>query len=139
MTQSDSDPSLDSPVGVGPEDHRPHRPADDREEVYYQGSPLLRGNIGKLFLLVLVGAVLIVLPIFLHFGTDTHLPGLAWAAFILVGLLFIVLPVLLQRTVRYRVSNYRIDFERGIFGKNIDTLELWHVEDIKFHQSFFDR
>src|SRR3954451_11791933 len=117
MTQSDSDPSLASSAGVGPEDHRPHRPADDREEVYYQGSPLFRGNLGKLFLFVLVGAVLIVLPIFLHFGTQTHLPGLAWAAFIGVGLLLIVLPVLLQRTVRYRVSNYRIDYERGVFGK----------------------
>jgi hypothetical protein len=41
--------------------------------------------------------------------------------------------------VRYRITNYRIDFERGILGKKIDTLELWHVEDIRFDQSFLDR
>jgi uncharacterized membrane protein YdbT with pleckstrin-like domain len=44
-----------------------------------------------------------------------------------------------MRAVRYRVSNYRIDLERGIFSKNIDTLELWHVEDIAFHQSLLNR
>jgi uncharacterized membrane protein YdbT with pleckstrin-like domain len=48
-------------------------------------------------------------------------------------------PVLMQRTVRYRVSNYRIDYERGLLSKTIDTLELWHVEDIRFHQTLLDR
>ena len=43
------------------------------------------------------------------------------------------------RTIRYRISNYRIDYERGWLSKSIDTLELWHVEDITFHQSFVDR
>ena len=41
--------------------------------------------------------------------------------------------------MRYRISNYRIDYERGVLSKNIDTLELWHVEDIQFHQSLIDR
>jgi uncharacterized membrane protein YdbT with pleckstrin-like domain len=44
-------------------------------------------------------------------------------------------PWLTTRTVRYRISNYRIDYERGILSKNIDTLELWHVDDISLHQS----
>ena len=42
-------------------------------------------------------------------------------------------------TIRYRITNYRIDYERGLIGKDIDTLELWHVEDIHFHQTIFDR
>jgi hypothetical protein len=41
--------------------------------------------------------------------------------------------------MRYRITNYRIDFERGWLGKTIDTLELWHVEDIRYHQTFLDR
>jgi uncharacterized membrane protein YdbT with pleckstrin-like domain len=49
------------------------------------------------------------------------------------------LPVLWVRSVRYRISNYRIDFERGVLSKDIDTLELWHVEDLQFHQSLLDR
>ncbi len=56
-----------------------------------------------------------------------------------IGLVFFFLPMLKAKTIRYRISNYRIDFERGWFSKDIDTLELWHVEDLKFHQSFLDR
>ena len=48
-------------------------------------------------------------------------------------------PFILVRTLRDRISNYRIDYERGIFSKNIDTLELWHVDDVSFHQSLSDR
>jgi hypothetical protein len=43
------------------------------------------------------------------------------------------------RSIRYRITNYRIDYERGILSKTIDTLELWHVEDIHFHQGIIDR
>jgi hypothetical protein len=48
-------------------------------------------------------------------------------------------PVLMAKSIRYRVSNYRIDYERGFFSRDIDTLELWHVEDLHFHQSLLDR
>ena len=39
----------------------------------------------------------------------------------------------------YRITNYRIDFERGWLSTTIDTMELWHVEDLKFHQSLLER
>jgi hypothetical protein len=44
-----------------------------------------------------------------------------WLAAVAVG----AWPFILVRTLRYRISNYRIDYERGIFSKNIDTLELY--------------
>src|SRR4051794_39252200 len=47
----------------GPEDHRPHKPADDREEVYYEGSPMLRGDFGKLVGWGILGLVLIASPV----------------------------------------------------------------------------
>jgi uncharacterized membrane protein YdbT with pleckstrin-like domain len=62
-----------------------------------------------------------------------------WVAFIVVGLLVMLIPWIMTKTLRYRVSNYRIDFERGLLSRSIDTLELWHVEDISFHQSLLDR
>ena len=57
----------------------------------------------------------------------------------LVGLILLFVPALRARTVRYRITNYRIDFERGLLARNIDTMELWHVEDIHFHQSIMNR
>ena len=58
---------------------------------------------------------------------------------VLVGLLLMVIPLLIVKQLRYRISNYRIDYEKGLLGKKIETLELWHVDDIEFQQSFFDR
>jgi hypothetical protein len=60
-------------------------------------------------------------------------------ALVVIGLILMVIPSVMVRMIRYRISNYRIDFERGLLSRSIDTLELWHVEDISFHQSLLDR
>ena len=119
----------------------PHREAGDTEEVYYEGSPMVRGALGKIFLWYLLGLLLIAAPfVYSHFQKDHHWP-IWWvtAALIVIGLLLFMIPIVLVRAIRYRVSNYRIDYERGLLSKRIDTLELWHVEDIAFHQSLIDR
>lgn len=113
----------------------PHQPADDREEVYFDGSPSARGESGKFFLCFLIGAAIFLIPVFL--GKHLHI-GLQIACY-LIGIATPLLPMLIVRSTRFRITNYRIDHERGILSKNIDTLELWHVEDIKFHQSLLDR
>ena len=122
----------------GPGD-APHRPADDdNEEVYFEGSPCRRSRLGRIMLCLAIGALLLATPVILG-----HLAGQVsiWAilGLCLAGILVPCVPLLMLRTTRYRITNYRIDYERGVLGKNIDTLELWHVEDIKFHQSLMDR
>jgi uncharacterized membrane protein YdbT with pleckstrin-like domain len=121
-------------------EERPHRPADDREEVYYQGSPMVRGEIGMFLLWSVIGVVLILAPFLWHFVLGNEWwPWFVTAAAVVIGLLLILVPVLVVRQYRYRISNYRIDYEKGLLGKKIETLELWHVDDIEFQQSFFDR
>jgi membrane protein YdbS with pleckstrin-like domain len=123
------------------EDHAPHKETGDTEEVYYEGSPMIRGALGKIFLWALVGILLLATPIGFKMLSHDHEWPIWWitVAAVVLGLIFLCIPVLIVKSVRYRISNYRIDYERGIFGKRIDTLELWHVEDIRFHQSFADR
>lgn len=113
----------------------PHKPADDKEVVYYQGNPLLRGDLSTLFIWGAIGLVL------LAGGAAGAYYYYWWLALIGVALaaVCIALPVLYIRRLHYRITNYRIDFERGLFSKSIDTLELWHVDDINFHQSLLDR
>jgi membrane protein YdbS with pleckstrin-like domain len=133
-----SDPPRDAVSAMG--DDRPHRPADDKEEVYYQGSPMVRAEFGMFVLWTVLGLLLIAAPFLWHF-----LLGKAWwpwyvtGALVVIGLMLMVVPILVVKQFRYRISNYRIDFERGLLGKKIETLELWHVDDIEFQQSFFDR
>ncbi len=119
----------------------PHRPADDSEEVYFQGRPLLRGELGKLIGCVVVGLLLIAIPFAYHSMTRDHVwpARLVTLVCILLGLIVTIIPWMQTKTISYRISNYRIDVERGLIGKNIDTLELWHVEDIRMHQSVLDR
>jgi membrane protein YdbS with pleckstrin-like domain len=118
---------------------RPHAPPTDDEAVYYAGSPLLGGKPEQVIGLTLLGALLIIAPIIIRVVGHAWPPG--WAAIVLVvaGLILLLVPILITKSVRYRISNYRIDFERGVVSKNINTLELWHVEDLSFHQSLLDR
>src|SRR6185295_5359951 len=134
MSQNPAPASQPAPAG-------PHQEAGDSEEIYYEGSPLVRGQLAKVILCSLIGIVLIAVPFtWHHFQKDHQWPG-GWvtAVCVILGLLFLAIPILIVKSLRYRISNYRIDFERGILGKKIDTLELWHVEDIRFEQSFVDR
>ena len=104
------------------------------EVVYFEGNPALRGCLGRLVLCAVVGLGIMAGAVMLRGqGWWVPLVGVVLAAMVMV------MPVILIRSVRYRISNYRIDYERGVFSKDIDTLELWHVEDLKFHQSLLDR
>lgn len=133
------DPNQVPPATVAAADSAtPHKAPDDTEEVYYEGSPLLRGSLGKGFMWILGGVVLIALSIASPI-LKWPLPWWACLALAVIGLVFILVPLIRSRTIRYRVTNYRIDYERGLLGKNIDTLELWHVEDVRFNQTLIDR
>lgn len=120
-------------------EHTPHKPADDREEVYFQGSPLLRGDLGRVILFAVIAAILIAVPFLARRYGWFEVTWWMWLVAAVLAILCLVVPMFVVRMTKYRVSNYRIDYERGILSKNIDTLELWHVEDIKFHQSILDR
>ncbi|HZK81552.1 MAG TPA: PH domain-containing protein [Humisphaera sp.] len=132
--------SSGQPSAIPPAD-RPHAPPADDESIYYQGSPLLGGQPEKIVSMALCGTLLLISPILYRiFGPGKMFPP-HWALIALVsaGIILWIIPYVLTKTIRYRISNYRIDFERGLISKDISTLELWHVEDLSFHQSIFDR
>jgi len=138
MTNLDPNQIPPSPAAADAQNATPHRAPDDTEEIYYEGSPLLRGSLGKGFLWIFGGLLLIALSIASPI-MKWPLPWWLCLALAFIGFIFIFVPLIRSRTIRYRVTNYRIDYERGLFGKNIDTLELWHVEDVRFNQTLIDR
>ena len=121
--------------------HPPVQPGaiEDDEIVYFEGSPMIRGELGRSVGLMILGIAIFVAPLVADFAGWWSPPWWVVLIFIVVGAGIAVLPYLLVRTVRYRVTNYRIDFERGVLNKAIDTLELWHVDDISFRQSLLAR
>lgn len=120
-------------------DDRPHRPTGDTEEVYFEGSPLLRGELVQGFLWIFAGVILIALPIIIRVYHGEWLPLSFNLAMFIIGLLLLFIPWVQAKRYRFRITNYRIDFERGLLSRNIDTLELWHVEDLRYHQSLWCR
>jgi membrane protein YdbS with pleckstrin-like domain len=138
MTYSTSNLPPDGGTGAVP-NGQPHRPAGNTEEVYFEGSPVVRAELFKAIVLGLIGLVLIALPVLAWARDWTWWPGWLGVVTILLGILLIVLPAVFTRTTRYRITNYRIDYERGVLSKQIDTLELWHVDDLSLHQSLADR
>lgn len=53
-------------------------------------------------------------------------PGIAWT-------------YLSHATKRYKITTRRVEFERGVLAKDVDSLELWRVLDVRFKQSVADR
>ena len=122
-----------------PDADRPHKPADDREEVYFEGSPAFRWELSRGWYWLIIGLLLIVGPIVSKVLWSEHTPWWLIPLGLILGLCIFLIPWLMTKTIRYKVTNYRIDFERGLIGKKFDTLELWHVEDIQLKQSVMSR
>ncbi len=128
-----------NPPGDTTSDALPHKPADDSEQVYFEGSPLLRGQVASTAAWEIIGLLMIVAPLAWRIFNGAWPAAWVTLILILLGLLLWAVPLIRVKSQRYRVTNYRIDFERGLLSKTIDTLELWHVEDIRFHQSLLER
>ena len=131
---------MTQPAAPTPDDrpYKADKPTDDREEVYFEGSPSPLAASGQFVGLGLVAIGIIAAPfVIAHFGQ--HVPGWAYAVAIVIALFLLVIPWFRVHSISYRISNYRINFERGLLGKHIDTLELWHVEDLSFNQSLIER
>lgn len=117
----------------------PHKPPTDDESIYYEGSPLLGGKAEQVLLLALLGTAFLIGPILLKIFNGKWPQHWLIIAMEVIGVILWLIPVFITRAIRYRITNYRIDYERGVFTTDITTLELWHVEDLAFHQSILDR
>ncbi len=68
----------------------------------------------------------------------------AYAPYVLAIPLILGAALLLWRWLKTRCEGWTIDRARlehtaGVFARRVDSLELWRVKDISYHQSFFDR
>lgn len=57
---------------------------------------------------------------------------LLWAISLLIG--FVA-----RRAVHYTLTGARLEIERGLFGKRVESIELWRVRDVVLDQTLFER
>src|SRR5262249_24599607 len=119
---------------------RATKPDPTERKMLYEGSPSWKAYFGyfiaSAFLAVLVMAIL-------RWKDGDGAP---------VGtkLLDIVIPIALavvfgfgvtfyRKSIKFRVTNTVIEFERGVLSKRIDVVQLWRVRDVVYKQNLVDR
>ena len=130
------------------------------EQQIWEGKPSLKVLIGDfvwagVYALVLALGVAFLFPLALDAigklseasarAIALNAPGLRLAAILFVvvvagqRLVRVVWRALVLRGNSYRLSNQRLLVESGVFSRTIDEIDLRTVDDITFHQRFFER
>src|SRR5580765_1780136 len=130
------------------------------EQQIWEGKPSLKVLIGDfvwagVYALVLALGVAFLFPLALDAigklseasarAIALNAPGLHLAAVLFVvvvagqRLVRVVWRALVLRGNSYRLSNQRLLVESGVFSRTIDEIDLRTVDDITFHQRFFER
>lgn len=56
-----------------------------------------------------------------------------------VAFLYLFALTVWRRSIKFRVTNANIEYERGLLAKRIDVTPLWRVRDVSYKQTFVDR
>ncbi len=113
---------------------------DVERKMLYDGSPSWKAFLGH-YLLAIVAAVVIMAVARAISGSTASTK---------TKILDVVLPVAIatvycfaitfyRKSIRFRVTNTVIEFERGMLSKRIDVLQLWRVRDVVYKQNLVDR
>jgi uncharacterized membrane protein YdbT with pleckstrin-like domain len=58
---------------------------------------------------------------------------------VVVGLFLLISVWLRTRSTRWKLTSRRIEIERGLLSRRVETLELWRVRDVEFRQTLMER
>ena len=57
----------------------------------------------------------------------------------LLGSLYLAASFAARWSVRYTLSTQRLEVEKGVFGKHIESIDLWRIRDVNLDQTFLER
>lgn len=133
-----SAPPFARAAGTGAKDDGAH--ATSKREMLYEGNPSWKAYFGHFVAGGFAALILIaILNMIAGSGASTKtkflnvIIPLAAAAVYLFGL------HLYRKSIKFRVSNTVIEYERGLLSKRIDVVQLWRVKDVVYKQSLVDR
>jgi len=111
--------------------------AGPNADVIYQGIARHSASLGgysKWIFVSIVGTTLGILLQQIDFFAKFPL----WLLGVL-GLPGLLMVYLRHITTKYKVTLRRVEYEKGIISKNVDSLELWRVLDVRYTQTLLDR
>ncbi len=111
--------------------------AGPHTDVLYDGRARHSASLGAYFkwgLLLIAGTTVGILLQQIEFFSGWPLWLLGLLA--LPGMLLVLLRHL---TTRFKITLRRVEYEKGIVTRHVDSLELWRVLDVRYSQTIFDR
>jgi len=112
--------------------------ADVERKMLYDGSPSWKAFLGHYLAAIVLALVVMAIALAISRATtkakvlDVVIP-VALATVYCFGITFY------RKSIRFRVTNTVIEFERGMLSKRIDVLQLWRVRDVVYKQNLVDR
>jgi membrane protein YdbS with pleckstrin-like domain len=116
-------------------------PQGGQNQILYQGIASHAANIGSyikwVFITIVGGAAAFGL---LKIQALSEIPGikLVWLL-TLVGIVGLLYSYLRHTHEKYKVSLARVETEKGIIARDVDSLELWRVLDVDYKQGVLER
>jgi membrane protein YdbS with pleckstrin-like domain len=108
-----------------------------KREMLYQGNPSWKAYIG--YYLAAGIFALIVIAIAPRIAETTKGKALGIIIPVALAAVFLFGLHLWRKSIKFRVSNTVIEYERGLLSKRIDVVQLWRVKDVVYKQSLIDR
>ena len=113
---------------------------EGERKMRYDGSPSWKAYLGYYLAAIVLGAA--VMAIWLAFTkNDTATKPKVIGVLVPVALVTVYCfgVTFYRKSIRFRVTNTAIEFERGMFSKRIDVVQLWRVRDVAYKQNLVDR
>jgi membrane protein YdbS with pleckstrin-like domain len=104
-------------------------------EMYFEGRPSLAALAGSF----IVGILFLGVAGFIAFNFPQYHGGLVALGLVLLVTLWVGVRVLVFKSTFYRVTNDRIEFEEGVFNKDVDNVDLFRIVDVRLRSSLLDR
>lgn len=139
MSQPPQQPQAPQPQAAArPQAHPPvGATGGPSNDVIYEGKRRHSASLGQYFkwaAVSVVGSTIAVLLGKIDFFASWPLWVLGMAG--LPGMIYVWLR---QLTTSFKINLRRVEREEGIISKDVDSLELWRVLDVRYSQSLFDR
>ncbi len=135
--EKSSAPPFARAVGTAAKDDGAHAPS--KREMLYEGNPSWKAYFGHFVAGAFAALILIALFNLIRSETDFKTRFLNVLIPVAMATVFFFGLHLYRRSIKFRVSNTVIEYERGLLSKRIDVVQLWRVKDVVYKQSLVDR
>ena len=114
-------------------------PKADRK-MLYEGHPSWKAYLGHY---LAAGFVALIVIAIVNWAAKANTPVMWKALGVLIPLaiaaVYLFGLTLYRHSIKFRVSNTVIEYERGLLSKRIDVLQLWRCRDVRYRQNLIDR